>query len=96
VVFDSLGKEAINAIIENKIRDLQDRLLSRGFTVTFDSQVIQLISTFANCESYGGRDIEKVIEKSIYHPLSDFILKNREDVKILKIGVVDDKIISIK
>jgi ATP-dependent Clp protease ATP-binding subunit ClpC len=76
VVFEPLGKETIREIIQNNINILQERLTNKGISVSFENAVFQLIANKADCESCGGREIEKTIEKTISQSLSDYILKN--------------------
>ncbi|MCZ6688462.1 MAG: AAA family ATPase, partial [Planctomycetota bacterium] len=88
IVFQALTRDNLLHIVDIEIRQVQDRLKDRGFTLNLTSEAKEhLIGDKYNMD-YGARPLRRAIEQFIEDPLAEEILKgafkdkNTVDVKV--------------
>ena len=75
VVFRSLGKEQLSAIVDLMIREVNFRLADRGLTVTLTPETRERIAEIGYDPAYGARPLRRAIQKHIEDALSMKILR---------------------
>lgn len=82
ILFNPLSKEDINKIIKIELNKLNNRLVEKGYKVTFDETIIDRISELNTEESYGARPIKRIIQNLCEDFLSEEILKGNIKEKV--------------
>ena len=93
IVFNALKKEHVDQIVKIEIEKLIKRLESMKYRVTYDDEVVSLISEVGFDEQFGARPIKRAIQDKIEDLISEKILLNEvlEDVDY-KLFVIDKEI----
>ncbi len=88
VVFNALGKEAIEKIVDIQIKKLEARLKERNIEITVKPAVRQYIADNGFDPDYGARPIRRLIQKVIVDALADKIIRGEiKDGQKLTISV---------
>ena len=87
VLFNKLGEDAIKLIINLEIKNLNSRLIEKGFKVTFDKTIIDRIFELNVDEDYGARPIKRIIQNLCEDFISEKILENK---------IVENTLINLK
>jgi ATP-dependent Clp protease ATP-binding subunit ClpC len=75
VVFHSLNKEHISLIIDILMRQLNEEIQEKGFTIHISDEAKEYLIDKGYQPSYGARPLRRAIQKYISDPLSDEILR---------------------
>ncbi len=70
IVFESLGNEQIRKIIGLQLDQLALRLSKKGYTLTWDEQVVDDIFQHGFDSDFGARPIKRSIQRLVENPLS--------------------------
>ncbi|MEO7174286.1 MAG: ATP-dependent Clp protease ATP-binding subunit [Saprospiraceae bacterium] len=74
VIFNALGQEEIFKIIDISLKDLFNRLLTMGYTLTLTEEAKKLVAEKGFDPQFGARPLHRAIQKYIEDPLAEFIL----------------------
>lgn len=74
VIYNSLSESDIHKIAELLLREVTERLRSQSIEVTWDEEVIDLISTRWYDNTLGARPLKRAITEFIVNPLSEKLL----------------------
>ncbi len=77
VVFHSLNREHLNAILELMVREVQERLVDQNISVEVSKSARELLIDEGHDEKFGARPLRRVLQKQVEDPLSMEILKGR-------------------
>ncbi len=97
VVFHSLGREQIRAIVDIQLGRLRQRLAERDITLRLDDDGRDLIGEAGFDTVYGARPLKRAIQSQIENPLAqmilrgDFVAGDRVIGKVKKGAVVFEK-----
>src|ERR1700681_202302 len=97
VVFHSLGREQIRAIVDIQLGRLRQRLAERDITLWLDDDARDQIGEAGFDTVYGARPLKRAIQAQIENPLAqqilrgDFIAGDRVIAKLKKDGLVFEK-----
>jgi len=75
VVFHSLGREQIRAIVEIQLARLRQRLVGRDIQLRLDDQARDKIGEAGFDTVYGARPLKRAIQAQIENPLAQMILR---------------------
>jgi ATP-dependent Clp protease ATP-binding subunit ClpB len=75
VVFHSLGREQIRAIVDIQLGRLRQRLAERDITLRLDDDARDLIGEAGFDTVYGARPLKRAIQSQIENPLAQMILR---------------------
>jgi ATP-dependent Clp protease ATP-binding subunit ClpC len=89
IVFNKLGKEAIEKITKLMLDDVKVRLKNKNITVEFTDKLIEHISKVGFDQVYGARPLRRAIQNNIEDMLAEEILD--EKIKVGSSIVVDVK-----
>lgn len=94
VIFNSLTKKDIEAIIEIQLRELRSRLSEKSIELALTAKAKSFLADKGYDPEYGARPLRRVIRKYIEEPLSEAILKNeiKEKEKVV-VSLEGDKVI---
>ncbi|MBT3199278.1 MAG: ATP-dependent chaperone ClpB [Phycisphaerales bacterium] len=74
VVFHSLGREELSAIIDIQVAELSQRLADRDITVAVTQQAKELIGELGYDPSFGARPLKRLVQQKIENPLASKII----------------------
>ncbi len=74
VIFNPLGKEQVSKIVELQLGILKSRIAKRGYTLTWDNEVVSYISTVGFDPDFGARPIRRAIQNEIENTLAKEML----------------------
>ncbi len=77
ITFKRLGKEEVSKIVEVQLKELSERLFFRGFDISFDKSVSEMVSLFGFDKIYGARPIKRVIQNKIEDELALQIIEGK-------------------
>lgn len=75
VLFNPLDEESLKKIIEIELNKLKNRLVDKGYQITFDKTVLQKVFDLNKLEEYGARPVKRIIQNLCEDYLSEEILK---------------------
>ena len=91
VVFHPLDKEHLLKIIDILIRELNTRLVDRGFQLEVGDEVKQWLIKEGYQPQYGARPLRRTLQKCLGDPLSEELIKGRfKDSKLIKVLLRED------
>lgn len=77
ITYQPLGSEALNAILDQQIRDLQDHLDRRLGDCTFHLEVVPRARRFllekGTSQEYGARELKRIMQRELIQPLASLI-----------------------
>lgn len=77
IVFERLGEDQIRQIVSLQLKQLQLRLEKRGFSLSWDSEVVELLYREGYNPAFGARPIKRAIQRLVEDPLSIQLLGGR-------------------
>jgi ATP-dependent Clp protease ATP-binding subunit ClpC len=93
VLFNALNTETLKKIILIELGKLNNRLIDKGFNVTFDQSIIERIHELNVQEEYGARPLKRIIQNLCEDFLSEEILKgNIVEGKLAVIRYANEKL----
>ena len=87
--FTKLTKNNIKVIAEIQLKELNERLNEMNINLTWDESVINLITLEGYNPEYGARPIKRTIRYLIEDKISDLILKEELEKKVIKLKEID-------
>jgi ATP-dependent Clp protease ATP-binding subunit ClpC len=75
IMFNSLGKEEINKIIDLELKGLYDRVKSLGYQLKIASAARDFIAERGFDANYGARPLKRAIQKYIEDPMAEVLIK---------------------
>ena len=78
ITFNHLTEENFLGIADIMLRDLQQSLLSRGVTLSWDDDLRRLLVKKAYSLTYGARNLRRTIQKELEDPISEAIIDSFE------------------
>jgi ATP-dependent Clp protease ATP-binding subunit ClpC len=75
IMFNSLGKEEINKIIDLELKGLYDRVNSLGFHLKIATAARDYIAERVFDANYGARPIKRAIQKYLEDPMAEVLIK---------------------
>jgi ATP-dependent Clp protease ATP-binding subunit ClpC len=75
VMFNSLGREEINKIIDIELRGLYDRVASLGYSLKIGSKAKDFIANKGFDTQYGARPLKRAIQKYLEDPMAEVLIK---------------------
>ncbi len=91
VQFEPVDLESVNNIVQIQLEKLNHRLLKRGVSAVFDSNIISMISEIYD-RRFGARDLARIIRKQI-EPSVARAMMEFPDVSQFKVSFRNEKII---
>lgn len=77
IVFNSLTKEAIYKILDNLIKDIEDRLCDKQIKITLTPKAKDHIIESSYDESFGARPIKRYVVKNIESLIANNIIEDK-------------------
>ncbi|MDP4223827.1 MAG: ATP-dependent Clp protease ATP-binding subunit [Bacteroidota bacterium] len=75
IMFNSLGKEEINKIIDLELKGLYDRVKSLGYQLKISNQARDFIAERGFDANYGARPLKRAIQKYLEDPMAEVLIK---------------------
>jgi ATP-dependent Clp protease ATP-binding subunit ClpC len=92
VVFRSLTKDNLKAIVDIELKKVRDRLGERGLTLDLQDDAREFIVAKGSDMDYGARPLRRAVENWVEDPLSEELLKGSFEgntkitVKVIEVG----------
>jgi ATP-dependent Clp protease ATP-binding subunit ClpB len=94
IIFKSLTREQIHAIVNIQLERLRRRLAERRITITLTPAAKELIANEGYDPTYGARPLKRVIQRRLQDPLAMMILEGQfHDGDSLEVDVKDGQLI---
>ena len=91
VIFKSLGREEMKAIVELELRNVSNRLKEQGLTFDFSEATKSFLIEKGYDVKYGARPLRRAIERHLEDSLAEAILGGEVKAgEIIKVDVQDD------
>ena len=87
--FTKLTKNNIKLIAEIQLKELNERLNEMNINLSWDESVVNLITLEGYNPEYGARPIKRTIRYLIEDKISDLILKEELEKKVIKLKEID-------
>ena len=87
--FTKLTRNNIKVIAEIQLKELNERLNEMNISLTWDDSVVNLITLEGYNPEYGARPIKRTIRYLIEDKISDLILKEELEKKVIKLKEID-------
>ncbi len=75
IVFNQLGKDDMQRIVENELKKVNVRMKQKGHVLEVDQSVIDWLIQKSFHEDFGARPLKRGIEKHLEDPLSEQVLR---------------------
>ena len=93
IEFNHLSFEVIVKIVATEIAKLNEQMKSRDITIKLTKKASEYIAKEGYSDSYGAREIARVIDNKIKEPLTDEILFGKlKDGGVVKVGYKKEKL----
>ena len=76
IMFNTLGKEEINQIIDLELKGLYDRVGSLGYQLKISPQARDFIADRGFDANYGARPLKRAIQKYLEDPMAEVLIKS--------------------
>jgi ATP-dependent Clp protease ATP-binding subunit ClpC len=87
IMFNSLGKEQINKIIDLELRGLYDRVKSLGYQLKIATGARDYIAEKGFDANYGARPLKRAIQKYLEDPMAELLIRaNLKEGDIINVG----------
>ena len=87
--FTKLTRNNIKVIAEIQLKELNERLNEMNINLIWDESVVNLITLEGYNPEYGARPIKRTIRYLIEDKISDLILKEELEKKVIKLKEID-------
>ena len=87
--FTKLTRNNIKVITEIQLKELNERLNEMNINLTWDESVVNLITLEGYNPEYGARPIKRTIRYLVEDKISDLILKEELEKKVIKLKEID-------
>lgn len=79
IVFNPLGKKQVASIVDVRLREVQQRLVTNGrkITIDVDQNARDWLAAAGYNPAYGARPLNRMIQSELLNPLSKFIIEER-------------------
>jgi ATP-dependent Clp protease ATP-binding subunit ClpC len=92
IMFNSLGKEEINKIIDLELKGLYDRVKSLGYQLKIANEARDFIAERGFDANYGARPLKRAIQKYLEDPMAEVLIKATPgDGEIINVGFNESK-----
>ncbi len=93
VIFKSLGREDMEAIVELELRNVSKRLKDQNLVFDFSDAAKSFLIEKGYDPKYGARPLRRAIERYFEDTLAEAILGGEiKDGEVIKVGVQDDRL----
>ncbi len=87
IMFNSLGKEQINKIIDLELKGLYDRVKSLGYQLKIATAARDFIAERGFDANYGARPLKRAIQKYLEDPMAEVLIKaNLKEGDTINVG----------
>ena len=77
LVFNSLGRQELELIADNMLRELNQRLTGNGLSIELTAPARELLLKEGSDSKYGARPLRRALRKLVEDPLSDLFLAGK-------------------
>ncbi|PIQ68107.1 MAG: type VI secretion system ATPase TssH [Candidatus Taylorbacteria bacterium CG11_big_fil_rev_8_21_14_0_20_46_11] len=79
IIFDILSPEAVTKIVEIQIREVEERLITKGISLVVDPKVYEYLSKEGYNPQYGARPLRRLIQSKILNSVASLIISKGLD-----------------
>jgi len=94
ITFRRLGRDQVAQIVAIQLRELANRLASKGFEINFDNSVRDYVALFGFDKIYGARPIKRVLQNKIEDELALEIIEGKLQPGVqITVSIVNSKLV---
>lgn len=86
LLFEPLTEETLQGVVEKELRELTERLATRGITANFHPDVAPHIAKNVN-KKRGARDVRRCVERDLEHKIADCLFLTKRPFTTLDVTV---------
>jgi ATP-dependent Clp protease ATP-binding subunit ClpC len=90
IIFNSLGKEDVDKIVEIELDKLKSRLNGMKYQIKFDDSISKMISNVGFDEMYGARPLKRAIQDKVEDFISEEVLKGNIKEEVDYVLITED------
>ena len=87
IVFHSLDREAISAIVDIQIAQINQRLAEQGYTIQLSEEAKTKLTDIGFSPDYGARPLKRAIQRWLENPMAEKLLDGSLQQGTIQIGV---------
>jgi ATP-dependent Clp protease ATP-binding subunit ClpC len=96
IVFNALGEQQIDAILDLQLADLASRLAAQGYSITVDAAARRILAEKGWDPKYGGRPLRRAVQKELEDPLAALLLEKEVSPGAILCAAGGNGIISVR
>ena len=97
ILFNALNEETLKKIITIELSKLNNRLVDKGYKITFEKTIANRVYELNKQEEYGARPLKRIIQNLLEDFLSEEILKgNIKENEQITLKFKDENLIIVK
>jgi ATP-dependent Clp protease ATP-binding subunit ClpB len=77
IVFSPLDRTQLHRIVEIQLRQLRERLASRGLSLEVSTEAVELLAQEGYDPTYGARPLKRVLQRRLQDPIAMGVLEGR-------------------
>jgi len=89
VLFESLDDHALREIVDHALKAIRESVAERDVELEFGDDVYEHLVQLADTSDFGAREIRRVVDKHVRHPLAEEILRRGESTDTIQVSVND-------
>ena len=79
IIFDILSQEAVSKIVEIQLRQVEERLITKGISLAVEPTVYSYLAKEGYSPQYGARPLKRLIQNKILNPVASLIISKGLD-----------------
>lgn len=92
VAFHPLDDDGLREIVDHALRTLEATLAERKLRLDLSDEVYEHLVELADASHYGAREIRRVVDRHIRHPLAEELLRQGGDATTIRVRVADGEL----
>lgn len=92
VHFDRLSSGLLRSIVDRYVADIEALLRERNLTLDLDEAVYTHLLDLADCEKFGARELQRVVDRHLRQPLATEVLRMADEVGRIRVDLEDGEL----
>jgi len=93
VPFQKLQSDALRTIIDLHVSEIETLLERRNCKLRLDDAVYEHLLAKGNCDTYGARELHRLVDVNIRFPLAEEILRHGDSIEAIRVRLEGGKIV---
>ncbi|MFT5048964.1 MAG: ATP-dependent Clp protease ATP-binding subunit ClpC [Chlamydiales bacterium] len=93
LVFEPLDEDALREIVDHALKAIGETLAERDLQLELGDEVYAHLVKLADASEFGAREIRRIVDRHIRHPLAEEILRNGDGNDTMRIHVREGELV---